>query len=95
MRENLSIGSKIILNEIGTEKRFAFDIQEMIGMGASCIVYTAIYRDAEQNVFTVRLKECFPDGLNISRNGTTLTIPEEYVERFQKHIQHFTEGYQK
>ncbi len=89
------VGSKIILNEIGTEKQFTFEIQEVIGMGASCIVYTALYRDAEQNAFTIRLKECFPDGLNISRNGTTLTIPEESTEKFQKHIQHFTDGYQK
>jgi len=95
MREYLTQGSHIQLKEIGTEKTFDFEIQEVIGMGASCIVYTAIYTDAEQNRFMVRLKECFPEGLNISRQNTFLVIPEESKEKFEKHITHFTEGYQR
>ena len=64
-------------------------------MGASCIVYTAVYKDAEQNQFTIRLKECFPEGLNISRKNDVLVIPKESEEKFEKHITHFTEGYKR
>lgn len=95
MREYLTQGSRIQLKEIGTEKVFDFEIQEVIGMGASCIVYTAVYKDTEQNQFTIRLKECFPEGLNISRKNNALVIPEESKEKFEKHITHFTEGYQR
>ena len=81
MREYLKQGSHILLREIGTEKRFDFEIQEVIGMGASCIVYMAVYTDAEQNQFTIRLKECFPDGLNICRKNDVLLISEENKEK--------------
>ena len=95
MREYLTQGSHIQLKEIGTEKTFDFEIQEVIGMGASCIVYTAVYTDAEKNQFTIRLKECFPEGLNIFRKNDVLVISEESEEKFEKHITHFTEGYKR
>ncbi|MBR7085801.1 MAG: hypothetical protein IKI37_11630, partial [Oscillospiraceae bacterium] len=95
MRDYLTQGSHIQLREIGTEKAFDFEIREVIGIGASCIVYTAVYTDAEQNQFTIRLKECFPEGLNIFRKNNVLVIPEENKQKFEKHITHFTEGYQR
>ena len=51
MRTPLPNGTVLHLNEIGTAKGFNFKIEEMIGIGGSCIVYTAVYIDAENNRF--------------------------------------------
>jgi len=94
MRTALTENSEIILQETGSQKAFRFKILKTIGMGASCIVYTAVYEDAEKNQFFVRLKECYPAELEISRNqNQNLVISDS--ENFQKELQHFTDGYQK
>lgn len=93
MKSALKIGEKIILNEIGTDKQTVFTIKEVIGIGASCIVYTAVYTDGEGNTFSVRLKEFYPEGTDIQRNGTSLEISDN--ERFSAMLSFFTSGYQK
>lgn len=93
MKSALKIGEKITLNEIGTEKQTVFTIKEVIGIGASCIVYTAVYTDGEGNTFSVRLKEFYPEGTDIQRNGTSLDISD--TERFSAMLSFFTSGYQK
>lgn len=93
MKSALKIGEKIILNEIGTDKQTVFTIKEVIGIGASCIVYTAVYTDGEGNTFSVRLKEFYPEGTDIQRNGTSLEISDK--ERFSAMLSFFTSGYQK
>ena len=95
MRTPLDIGTEIILYEIGTAHDRVFHITELVGMGASCIVYTAVYSDSEGNTFTVRLKEFFPLDLNISRSDSTLMIPEECKAEFGEMLYCFTSGYQK
>lgn len=93
MKSALKIGEKITLNEIGTDKQTVFTIKEVIGIGASCIVYTAVYTDGEGNTFSVRLKEFYPEGTDIQRNGTSLDISD--TERFSAMLSFFTSGYQK
>ncbi|MBR4626121.1 MAG: tetratricopeptide repeat protein [Ruminococcus sp.] len=93
MRLPIQNDSCILLHEIGTDKQYEFRILNTIGEGASCIVYTAVYKDNDGNEFIVRLKEFYPTALNIERNSdNSLNVDNA---DFQKHLQHFSEGYKK
>lgn len=93
MRTPLKVGTIIQLNEIGTKKFYDFKITEIIGMGGSCIVYTAVYTDAEDNKFMMRLKEFYPEWLEIIREQNALII--ENTNEFHDALRQFTEGYHK
>ncbi len=93
MRKPLATGTEIQLNESGTDKITVFKITELIGTGASCIVYTAEYRDGTGNAFLVRLKEFCPNNIEIDREGTELVISDEDV--FSELLIYFTSGYTK
>lgn len=95
MRTPLAIGTDIVLSEIGTTHQRIFHLIDVVGMGASCIVYTASYRDAEGNLFTVRLKEFYPLYPIISREGNCLCIDDEHATEFNEMLSCFTSGYQK
>ena len=95
MRTPIKTGSVILLHEVGSAKKFPFTIKEIIGMGGSCIVYTAVYCDAENNRFPVRLKECCPEWIESDRNDTALSVSDEYAAEFETALQQFTDGYQK
>ncbi len=93
MRKPLQKNAEIILYEIGTDKKFIFRITDVIGMGASCIVYTAVYTDLQGNEFAVRLKELYPADCEIIRedNNSLRCSSDE----FEKYLTRFTDGYQK
>lgn len=93
MKTPLNIGTKIVLAEAGTSKETEFTITELIGAGASCIVYTAVHKDGEGNKYSVRLKEFYPNGMDIKRNGTALVISD--YDKFSQLLAYFTSGYQK
>lgn len=93
MKTPLNIGTKIVLAEAGTSKETEFTITELIGAGASCIVYTAVQEDGEGNKYSVRLKEFYPNGMDIKRNGTALVISDD--DKFSQLLAYFTSGYQK
>ena len=93
MRTPLKVGTIIQLNEIGTKKSYDFKITEIIGMGGSCIVYTAVYTDSEDNKFMVRLKEFYPEWLKIAREKDALII--ENNDEFHDALLQFTEGYRR
>ena len=93
MRERKSL-------EPNTELRFTnraggdmhYVVGDVISMGGSCIVYDGYYLNNAGTRNTVRIKECFPYKLHITRdeNGN-LQVPEtedskfqEYKERIQK-----------
>ena len=95
MRKPIKNGTVIQLCEVGTDKTFAFCIKELIGMGGSCIVYTAVYTDAENNRFTVRLKELYPEWLGLSRDGISLSVSNDKEDSYAEAVQQFTEGYKK
>ncbi len=57
-------------------------IKEEIGRGASCLVYNAVYQDSIGIPHTIRLKECYPVSLAVSRNSEgDLTVEKEEEER--------------
>lgn len=94
MRTPLPVGTHLILSAIGTKQQITVQIQELIGTGASCLVYTAVCRDGEQNEFYLRLKEFCPENLHLIRqqDGSLLAADEE---AFQRQMQSFIWGYQK
>ena len=47
-------------------------IDETIGDGASCVVYAAHYADSSGFIHHVRLKECYPYGTEIKRDGNAI-----------------------
>ena len=51
MRTPLPVGTHLTLSAIGTRHQITVQIQELIGTGASCLVYTAVCRGGEQNEF--------------------------------------------
>ena len=65
MRTPLPVGTHLTLSAIGTQHQITVQIQELIGTGASCLVYTAVCRDGEQNEFYLRLKEFCPENLHL------------------------------
>ena len=67
MRTPLPVGTHLTLSAIGTQHQITVQIQELIGTGASCLVYTAVCRDGEQNEFYLRLKEFCPENLHLIR----------------------------
>ena len=91
----LTIGTNIRLTEIGTEHEKEFLITDVIGMGASCIVYTAVYTDTEKNEIIVRLKEFFPVNLDIFRNGNALTVSDNCLSEYNEMLDCFAAGYKK
>ncbi|MBP3761480.1 MAG: hypothetical protein J6I55_08430, partial [Ruminococcus sp.] len=94
MRTALTENSEIVLHEIDTPKEYKFKILETVGMGASCIVYNAVFEDTESNQFFVRLKEFYPSELKIIRNQNQKLVISDN-EFFQRELQHFTDGYKK
>lgn len=94
MRTPLPVGTHLTLSAIGTQHQITVQIQELIGTGASCLVYTAVCRDGEQNEFYLRLKEFCPENLHLIRqqDGSLLAADEE---AFQRQMQSFIWGYQK
>ena len=94
MRTPLPVGTHLTLSAIGTQHQITVQIQELIGTGASCLVYTAVCRDGEQNEFYLRLKEFCPENLHLIRqqDGSLLAADEE---AFQRQMQGFIWGYQK
>lgn len=94
MRTPLPVGTHLTLSAIGTQQQITVQIQELIGTGASCLVYTAVCKDGEQNKFYLRLKEFCPENLHLIRqqDGSLLAADEE---AFQRQMQSFIWGYQK
>lgn len=94
MRTPLPVGTHLTLSAIGTQQQITVQIQELIGTGANCLVYTAVCRDGEQNEFYLRLKEFCPENLHLIRqqDGSLLAADEE---AFQRQMQGFIWGYQK
>ena len=67
MQMPLPVGTHLTLSAIGAQQQITVQIQELIGTGASCLVYTAVCRDGEQNEFYLRLKEFCPENLHLIR----------------------------
>ena len=57
-------------------------VTDTIGCGASCIVYSAVYKDNQQQIHNVRIKEFYPYNLIIERDE----IAEEVIKNFVSYI---------
>ena len=71
-----------------------YHIQKIIGQGRSCLVYDASYIDNIGLEHKVRIKECYPDGIDIVRdkNGN-LCVEERNQNRFSDKKKRFEEAY--
>ena len=90
----LSPGAVLLLRIGGGS--ISFTIVREIGRGGSCIVYDASYTDAPGNFKLVRIKECFPAGLLLTReeNGTLTPKPSD-AGAFSAAKQRLAAAYQK
>lgn len=86
-RTPLKQGDTIVLN-----KR-ACTIEEKLGDGATCIVYSAYYLDSVGMKHPVRIKECYPYRAGITRDGHGLLWVEP--EEQQKALDAFQLAYEK
>ena len=93
MRIAIKCGSVITLKEVGTNNEHEFTIVDTVGVGASCIVYTAVHHDAEGNDIQVRLKEFYPESLDIKRNADNSLDMKK--SNFSRYLKRFTEGYRR
>lgn len=86
MRTPLPVGTHLTLSAIGTQHQITVQIQELIGTGASCLVYTAVCRGGEQNEFYLRLKEFCPENLHLIRqqDGSLLAADAKLYQRVSK-----------
>lgn len=75
MRERLSPGTIITLNCDGAPRQFQIDA--IIGDGASCIAYDAHRTDGNGASLRYRLKECYPFHAQIERSGVRLQWADE------------------
>ncbi|MBQ8932671.1 MAG: hypothetical protein IJ061_00120 [Lachnospiraceae bacterium] len=92
MREALQKKNKISLVGDGVSREFI--IQEVIGFGATCIVYQAYYLDEFKLRHFVKLKECFPlSGTEKNRAGKEIVWTEE--EKRQVQIDRFIFAYRR
>lgn len=66
-RQALTPGAKLKLN---THTGYVlYTVNKEVGRGGSCIVYDASYTDNLGNYKLVRIKECYPHALRITRNN--------------------------
>lgn len=70
-----------------------YTIESVIGDGATCIVYSAYYRDGLGLKHRVNLKECYPYSANISREQQVLTWNTE--EERDQWLDSFQNAYEK
>ena len=82
--------------EINIEKGKKIIVQEEIGRGSNCIVYSAQYYDSIDTPHTVRLKECYPNYIQIFREKSgKLGLEEQQKARFDRAKQLFKKAYQR
>ena len=91
MRTALGQNSTLVL-PIGTGTR-AYIIDDMIGSGATCIVYSAHYKDHAGQRHRVHIKECYPYSAQITRSGNQICWAEENERDYA--LTKFRSTYQK
>ncbi len=79
------------------DHRGTFVIEAVIGRGASCVVYRAMYTDAFSNSTQHLLKEYHPKNISLCRdeNGTLRICSEKNQDAFQVGLERFRQGYQQ
>lgn len=78
------------------DKYNEYTITGEIGRGAGCIVYNAFYEDKVYNRHTVRIKECYPYNIEITRNcNGQLCTNVLYKEAFEREKEKFSKAYKR
>ena len=70
-----------------------YTIDSVLGCGATCIVYEAYYKDSNCLKHKVNIKECYPYGAKVIRDGTCLIWVDINEKEF--HLNEFSETYNK
>lgn len=71
-------------------------IRSEVGRGASCIVYDAVYTDSIGVEHSIRVKECYPNYLLITRDESgRLVVKSEETDNFQEAKNLFVSAYKK
>lgn len=70
-----------------------YTVGSVIGDGATCVVYSAKYKDKMGFAHSVNIKECYPYNANISRVGTLLNWASD--EEKNEHLKKFVNTYEK
>lgn len=74
----------------------SYIIQKEIGRGGSCIVYDASYSDNLGNLKLVRIKECYPHALKLTRcEDDSLEADEMDRQEFEIHKRRLIDAYQQ
>lgn len=76
---------------INAENNVIYTITDVIGRGASCIVYKAEAQDRTQHI----LKEYNPKYLEIPRNEVGTLCPGEAEKKYNAGLNHFRAGYER
>lgn len=88
-------GSKITLSSHG--QNIVFSIDDIIGVGGSCIAYAVTYYEGENIPHNGVLKEYCPafltDSSDFGRMDNMLNIPEEYADQFYIGLEEFKNTY--
>lgn len=70
-----------------------YTIDKVIGRGATCIVYSAYYKDGSEHRHYVNIKECYPHNVGITREGQILCWKS--LEEKNQNIAEFHKAYDK
>ena len=70
-------------------------IADEAGRGAGCIVYDAIYWDQMQIKHKIRVRECYPAYIQLTRAATGELVPSGNPEKFEKAKNRFTDAYKR
>lgn len=70
-----------------------YTIDKVIGRGATCIVYSAYYKDGSEHRHYVNIKECYPHNVGITREGQILCWKS--LEEKNQNIAEFRKAYDK
>lgn len=95
MKRNLEVSS--ILKLKNDNNITDFSIEEVVGIGGSCIAYKVSYCESHDIVHKGILKEFCPAYLNerdqFARDGQALVVPAEYKEQFVYDLEKFVQVY--
>ena len=91
----LSKNDKLILTSSGNQTEFV--INEIVGVGGSCIAYKVSYKENGDIVHRGILKELFPAFLisqdRCMRIGSSVNIPESFARQFAEEVESFKNTY--
>lgn len=74
--------------------KMCYTIGDVVGMGGSCIVYDGYYINNVGKKNTVRIKECFPYRLQITRaEDGTLCIPDGKSKQFKEYVERLSQSF--